>query len=339
MLQPICALTRTDIQQLMAQWGQPSYRSDQLIKWIYDKNIPDFTRISNFPKDLTQRLTSRFSACSLTVTDRQTSTDNTATKYLFCLHDNKLIEGVAISENKRFTLCVSSQAGCAFSCGFCASAKSGLLRHLTVAEIIDQIRIMCTDKKMTNLVFMGSGEPLEKFDVFRQSYETITAPWGFALGQRKITVSTAGYIPGIKNLIDSNLRPKLALSLHSALDEKRTSLMPINKKYPVRKLLDTCRKYAQISGRKITMEYIIIPGFNNYTEDIKAMTDNLTNYPAKINLIPLNPIDEFPYRSPTRHEVHTFYRQLLDTGLEVTVRWSKGDTISAACGQLRAQHG
>ena len=339
MLEPICQITPAEIKDIISKWGQPSYRCKQLLKWIYDKNILDFAQISNLPKDLISRLNSTFSACSLSVADRKISDDKTAVKYLFRLHDDKLIEGVAIEKNKRFTLCVSSQAGCSFSCVFCASAKSGLLRNLTVAEIIDQIRIMSVDKKMTNLVFMGSGEPLQDFHVFSRSYETITAPWGFALGQRKITVSTAGYIPGIKKLIDSKMRPKLALSLHSALNEKRNSLMPINKKYPLEKLLDTCLSYAKISGRKITMEYIIIPGFNNYAEDIKALARLLKNYPAKINLIPLNPIDEFPYRSPTKHEVHTFYRQLRDTGLDVTVRWSKGDSISAACGQLRSQRG
>jgi len=185
---------------------------------------------------------------------------------------------------------------------------------------------------------MGGGEPLANFDNFAKAYNTIIDQNCMGIGQRKITVSTAGYIPGIKKLIKSDLRPILALSLHSPFDDNRSKIMPINKKYPIIPLLDECWNYAKVSGRQITIEYIVIPDFNISDKDIKELVRLFHNYPAKLNLIPLNPIPEFDFRSPTENEVDHVAKSLRDNGIFASVRWSKGTGIDAACGQLRSNH-
>lgn len=335
--QPLTSLNLAELKTVMKDWDEPAYRSTQLLNWLYRHNIMDFCAISNFPHSLLDKLKKSYVPCSLIAAEEVSTDRNNAIKHLFRTVDDNLIEGVAITEDDRFTLCISSQIGCAFSCKFCASGASGFIRDLTAGEMIDQIRIMVRDRQMTNLVFMGSGEPLQNFVQFSKAYEIITAEWGLHLGQRKITVSTAGFIPGIKQLIESDMRPKLALSLHSAFDEKRVGLMPITKKYPIKNVLESCSDYAHVSGRKITVEYIVIPSFNDTFDDAKAFAKLLKSYPAKVNLIPLNPVKEFEYPPPKKRDV-SFFSHLLDKhGLDVTIRWSKGSGISAACGQLRAR--
>ncbi|MCD6461105.1 23S rRNA (adenine(2503)-C(2))-methyltransferase RlmN, partial [bacterium] len=249
--------------------------------------------------------------------------------------DGELIEGVSIKDGKRHTLCISTQAGCSFACAFCASGKNGFVRNLSTGEIIDQIRIMTQDKPATNLVFMGGGEPLANYDNFKKAYNIIIDQRCLGIGQRKITVSTAGYLPGISKLVKSDLRPVLALSLHSPFNTARSEIMPINKKYPIEPVLKECSDYAKISGRQITIEYIVIPDFNISGKDIKELIKLFINYPAKINLIPLNPIAEFNFRSPSKNEVERVATLLRDNGIFASIRWSKGSGIDAACGQLR----
>ncbi len=334
----ITGLTYMELETLMKQWDIPAYRVKQLLEWVYKHNITSFDTITNLPRDLMDRLRSSYGACSIAVVNKLESKKDRTAKYVFKTDDGKIIEGVSIHEKDRHTLCVSSQVGCPFKCKFCASGKHGLKRNLKTAEIIDQIRIMTHDEKMTNLVFMGSGEPLLNFDNFSKAYEIITADWGLALGQRKITVSTAGFVPGIQKLIESSFRPKLALSLHAATNEKRNQLMGINRKYPVEDILYICEKYAKETGRLITIEYILISGFNDTRDDAKALSRLFKDYPAKINLIPLNPVEGLAYNPPKPHETISFEQMLKIFGLNVTVRFSKGSSVNAACGQLGLQY-
>ncbi|RJP57945.1 MAG: 23S rRNA (adenine(2503)-C(2))-methyltransferase RlmN [Candidatus Auribacter fodinae] len=335
----LAGLTKTDCEKLFQELDQPRYRASQLLQWIFRHNALSYSEMSNLPGTLLSELAKRYQPCSLTATETVETPDKSARKYLMRTADNHLIESVAITHEKRHTLCISSQIGCAFACGFCASGKAGFIRNLCAAEMIDQIRIMTQEHDMTNLVFMGSGEPLHNFNAFEKAYESIHSSWGFELGQRKITVSTVGYIPGIEELTASNLRPILALSLHSTRDDQRSSFMPINKQYSIHAVLDSCRKYADVSGRDITIEYLVIPEFNSSDDDVKRLVSLLKKYPAKINLIPLNEVDEFPFAPPTEDQVYNFFNKIKDSGLDVTIRWSKGSRIAAACGQLRAQRG
>lgn len=333
----ISELTLSDIQTLITRLGEPAYRAKQLCQWIYQRNALTYDAMSNLPKPLRHQVSLEYDVCSLQLEHTVEAPDGSARKYLFRTRDNHLIEGVAIVHGKRYTLCISSQIGCAFNCAYCASGASGLIRDLCAGEIIDQIRLMTQDRTMTNLVFMGAGEALQNFPAFAQAYEIIHAEWGLELGQRKITVSTVGYVPGIKMLITSPLRPILALSLHTLRDDIRSQLMPINKKYPIQEVLDVCWDYSQASGRAITIEYMLIPELNMSDHDIARLHQRFCKYPAKINLIPLNAVERSTFRAPTEDEVYDFFHKLKDTGLDVTIRWSKGASIAAACGQLKAQ--
>lgn len=330
----ITGLNYIELETLMKQWDIPSYRVKQLLQWVYKHNIMSYDDITNMPQDILGRLRESFAVCSLDMADKLESKKERAAKYIFKTNDGKITEGVSIHENGRHTLCVSSQIGCPFKCRFCASGKNGLKRNLKTAEIVDQIRIMSKDEKMTNIVFMGSGEPLLNFDNFSKAYEIITADWGLALGQRKITVSTAGFVPGIEKLIESNMRPKLALSLHAPSNEKRNRIMAINRKYPIENVLYTSRKYADQTGRMITVEYILIRDFNDTRDDAKMLSKLFKDYPAKINLIPYNPVEGLDYSAPKPHETISFEQMLKSFGLNVTIRFSKGSSIMAACGQL-----
>lgn len=337
-MEPITNLTFDALHELMAGWGQSGYRADQLINWLYKHNVTSFDAVGNLPKSLILKLKESYSPCSLTV-ERVVSSDDTFTrKYLFKTGDGNCIEGVSMIDGNRHTVCISTQIGCPWGCICCASGKDGLVRNLSCAEIIDQVRIMGQNQQVTNVVVMGGGEPLMNLDNLCAAYRILTDDRAYGIGKRRISVSTAGYIPGIEGLIRSDIRPQLAVSLHAPTNEKRNQLMPINRTYPIAPLLQACRRYARDSHRPISFEYMVIPGFNTSDDDARTLAKLLDNYPAKINLIPYNPVEDVEFRPPTEQEVFDFQAILGAYGFVVTIRWSKGQGIDAACGQLRAVH-
>ncbi|MDX9701513.1 MAG: 23S rRNA (adenine(2503)-C(2))-methyltransferase RlmN [Candidatus Auribacterota bacterium] len=332
----ISELSFDELHTKLEQWGHSRYRAGQLIGWLYKHNAVSFDLMSNLPKQLIAQLSEEYDCCSLSVVKTITSGEGTV-KYLFQTVDGQYIEGVSMPDGDlRHTVCISTQIGCPWGCLFCASGKHGFVRNLSVGEIVDQVRIMSSNQPISNIVIMGGGEPLMNFKQLEAAYRIFTDDAAYAIGKRRVSVSTAGYVPGIEQLIRSDIRPQLAVSLHAPTDDKRSQVLPINRKYPINKLMETCKKYAQLSRRPVSFEYIVIPGFNNGDDDARALVKLLKKYPAKINLIPLNPVEGFSYRCPTEEEVYEFQSMLLSAGFVVTIRWSKGQDIGAACGQLRS---
>jgi 23S rRNA (adenine2503-C2)-methyltransferase len=336
----ILNLSREQLAELLAGRGIAAYRSGQILKWICRHQKDDFAEMSDLAKDVRAILHQQYRIPRLEVRAVQVSSDGTR-KYLFGLEDGESIESVLIPERDHFTLCVSSQVGCAQNCRFCLTAKSKLRRNLTQGEILAQIRDIKNDlpqpEQLTNLVFMGMGEPLANFDNLLSALAIITES-GFGLGfaAKRVTVSTAGLVP---KMIEFGRRSKasLAVSLNAADNETRSRLMPINRTYPLDMLLETCRQYPLPAGRRITFEYILIQGINDSPEDARRLARLLQPIRCKINLIPFNPHEGSGFQRPTEETILTFQEILLRKHFTVIIRRSKGEDISAACGQLRAR--
>jgi len=332
-------LTFEQIVEYVKSLGQPSYRANQLMQWIYQKQITDFIKIINIPLDFRMKLNEDFFLSDICLKKRQISKDKTQ-KFLFGLKDQNSIETVFIPEEKRNTVCVSSQVGCKYGCKFCASGKSGFIRNLSQGEILNQllfVRQHLGKKRITNIVFMGCGEPLDNYDNVLNSIRIITSPLGFAIGQRKITISTAGVVDGIKKLSREGLQIELSVSLHSADDSKRSQIMPINKKYPLSNLIASIKEFIAITKRKVTFEYLLLSGFNTSISDADSLIKLLKGVLCKINLIAYNDIyanNEFS--SPKKLELLFFKDYLKKNKIEVTIRKARGQDICAACGQLRS---
>ncbi len=336
-LKAISELSFTELRTMIEQWGQSKYRAGQLINWLYKQNVTSFDKIGNMPKDLLKRLKEEYNCCSLSVEKKICSSDTSTSKYLFKTFDGQFIEGVSMPDgDTRHTVCISTQVGCPLGCTCCATGQDGFVRNLSTGEIIDQVRLMSEVQPVTNIVVMGGGEPLMNFDNLAAAYKVFTDDAAYGIGKRRISISTAGFVPGMEKLIRSDIRPQLAVSLHAPTNEKRSELMPINRKYPIDKVIEVCKKYAHLSRRPVSFEYIVIPGFNTGKDDARTLAKLVENFSSKINLIPLNPVENFAYRPPTEDEVLAFQSMLGTFGLVVTIRWSKGQGINAACGQLRA---
>lgn len=330
------SLSKEEIFLFIEKIGLPRYRAEQLLSWMYTKYAPEIDAITEFSKDLRSHLNGIAFISNLKLVERLQSSDGTE-KFLFSLEDGNAIESVLISDENRFTLCISSQAGCAIGCQFCLTGKSGLVRSLKSYEITDQIiavnRII-SPEKVTNIVFMGMGEPLMNFD------NVVEALWRIiqfiGISKRKITVSTAGILP--KMLLIPLKAPdiNLAVSLNAADNETRNRLMPINKKYDIESLITACKKYPLKSGRRITFEYVMIDGINDSPDDAHRLTKLLKGVRCKINLIPLNPHPESDFKRPPEERVLEFQKILSNKNIRALIRESRGQDILAACGQLRA---
>lgn len=320
--------------------AQPSYRAQQILTWIYQKKIDTFSAMKNIPRSFIARLNEDFYVSEMITHSIRKSNDGTK-KFLFGLEDARVIESVYIPHRDRTTLCLSTQVGCRYGCSFCASAQAGFERNLSQAEILNQVMAIAKSApahRISNIVFMGIGEPLDNYDNVLSAIHIITAPYGFAIGQRKITISSAGVIDGIRRLAGEGLQVELSVSLHSADEEKRSSIMPINKKYPLAQLMPALREYVTRTNRKITFEYMLLGGFNTAKADAAQLVKIIRGIHCSVNLIACNPVAHSLFFAPGAKEITFFKDYLLRHHCEVTVRRPRGQDIEAACGQLRLSH-
>lgn len=318
--------------------GEPKFHARQIFSWIYKKHADSFSKMSDLSQALRKKLEDDFSFASLELSKTLESCDGTK-KFLFRLNDGNFIESVIIPAEERFTGCISTQAGCKFACRFCASGSAGFKRNLSCAEIIEQVLFLDKKQKLTHIVFMGTGEPLDNYDNLIKAIRIINSKESFNIGARRITVSTCGIIPGIRRLAEEGLQIELSISLHSADDRIRSQILPVNKKYPLAELAAACKDYIKKTDRQITFEYVLIRGLNADLESAKKLAKLMVSVGlCKVNLIPANPIKELKVEPPNKLEVLFFQDYLKKQGLNVTLRKSRGQDIDAACGQLRLKY-
>ena len=318
--------------------GIPAYRARQVFEWLYKKGVEDFSLMKNLSQDLKETLSKYYVIGDIHLEKIETSSDLTQ-KFLFKLKDDMLIESVSIPAKSRLTVCLSTQVGCKFSCTFCASGVLGFKRHLSTSEILAQliaIRKNVPEGKITNVVFMGVGEPLDNYDNLLRAIRIINAESGIRLGARKMTISTVGMAGAIERLSKEGLQVELSVSLHAATDEKRNALLPINKRFPLNVLMKAVRNYITVTKRKVTFEYVLLGGYNTSVEDAQNLSRLLRGLIARVNLIPYNvTLSRMRFQPPTKLEVLFFKSYLEKNGIDVTWRLPRGNDITAACGQLR----
>jgi len=339
-MQNIVELTVEELKQVLKDWKKPEFHGRQIFAWIYKKQVTDFAAMSDLSEDLRRRLKDNFCLIEIKLVDLLHSRDGTE-KFLFVLRDKNLIESVIIPTEKRLTACISTQVGCKFSCTFCASGLLGFKRNLTTAEIIEQILYLknkSKNQKLTHLVFMGVGEPLDNYDNLLKAIRIINSAQGLQIAARRITISTSGVIPAIKRLSTEGLQIELSISLHAADEKIRSQIMPINKKYPIKELIKACREYIKQTNRQITFEYVLIKDINSGLQSAVKLGRILKGLNAKVNLIPANVIRELKIEPPDKQETSSFRDSLLKQGINVTSRRPRGQDIQAACGQLRLRY-
>ncbi len=335
------ALTLEETTALAASLGQPRFRGEQIWRWAHGAGVRAIADMRNLSRDLRERLAAAADLTTLEVAEVQTSSDGTR-KLRLRTADGRSIESVLIPDGDKLTQCISSQVGCAIDCQFCATARLGLLRNLTAGEIADQVyraRALLAEvdpgRRITNLVYMGMGEPLHNYENVIRSLQLLTCDLGAGLSQRRITVSTAGLVPGIDKLgRESRARPNLAISLNAADDDTRSSIMPINRKWNIGRLLDAVRAYPLEHRRRITFEYVLLAGVNDRLKDADRLAALLRGLPCKVNLIPWNPHPEAPFARPAPGVIEAFQNRVKQLGLPAYLRTPRGDDIDAACGQL-----
>jgi 23S rRNA (adenine2503-C2)-methyltransferase len=368
-LTDIKSLAREELEAHFKLWEQPAYRVGQLLDWLYVRRVTAWDAMTNLPKILREKLKETFSLQTLELVRKQGSHDTTQ-KFLWRLHDHSLIESVLIPANPalygeasdRHTLCISTQVGCAYGCKFCASGLEGWKRNLTPDEIVEQVlaverwneqnaeremqsaespkdsiphSALRAPRLINNIVVMGMGEPLANYYNLLQALKILNAPWGGGIGARKITISTSGLAPQIRRLAKEPLQFRLAISLHGATDETRNKIMPVNRKYPLKELINACEEYQHTKGRMITLEYILIAGVNDSIDQTKPLASLARKLYAKVNLIPYNKVEGLQWERPSEEACENFLAALEKQKVIATLRREKGGDIDAACGQLR----
>jgi 23S rRNA (adenine2503-C2)-methyltransferase len=334
----ITDLSRADLRDWLIAAGEVPFRAEQIMRWLYVSGVRDFGAMTNVPNPLRASLAAAFSVRSMTPAAVSAAADGTR-KLLFRLDGGAPIESVLIPDDERLTVCVSSQAGCAMGCTFCATARMGLVRNLRPGEIAGQViaaRAVAAPAPVTNIVFMGMGEPLANYDAVRTAIEILTAPWGLGFSPRRVTVSTVGLAPMIERLA-AETAVNLAISLVATTDATRDALMPINRRYPLATLLDTCRRLPLPRRKRIYFEYVLLDGVNDSDDDARRLPELIRGIPAKVNLIVFNPFPEAPFKPSPRARVLRFQSIVRAAGLQTNLRESRGWDIRAACGQLAAE--
>lgn len=323
---------------LCADWDVPAFRAKQVRQWLYARLAATFDEMANLPILLRARLAATLRDLGETARLRETSGPEGGTrKLLLELHDGECVETVLIPARDHTTVCVSSQAGCAFACAFCASGKRGIARDLSAGEIVAQVvhAWRALGERPSNVVFMGIGEPFANYDAVLCAVRTLNDPDGLGIGARHITISTCGVVPGIARLADEGLQVELSVSLHAPTDAQRSAIMPVNKRWPLAELLAACRDYTARTNRIITFEYTLVRDLNDRPADAAALLDLLRGLKCRVNLIPLSPVAEFDGQTPAPDTLHAFRDTLERGGLNATLRLSRGSDLGAACGQLR----
>lgn len=327
-----------ELEEVMKENGFPKFRASQIFKWIY-KDVQSFEDMKNLPKNMIEFLDNNFYIGRAVLIDKQKSKDGTE-KYLLGLHDNNAVECVLMKYKHGYSICISSQVGCRMQCSFCASTEGGLVRNLTSGEMIEEI--MATEResgvKVSNIVIMGIGEPFDNYDEVMKFLRIINHKEGINIGMRHITISTSGLVPKIYSFADENLQCNLAVSLHSAIDEVRSRLMPINRKYNIDELMKACDYYVEKTNRRITFEYALINEVNDSKDDAKALVKLLKGKLCHINLIPVNPVTGKEHIRSEQDRIEDFKKILENSGLQVTLRRELGTDIQGACGQLRKNY-
>lgn len=338
----LIGLNTDQLAEAVTQAGGKPFAAKQLAQWLYEKRVADFDAMTNLSKDLRSKLAGRFSLLTSSVVEREDSGEGT-TKFAIRLHDGLIIEAVLMRESERLTACISTQAGCAMGCRFCASGKLGLKRHLSGGEILEQLfhiaallREEAPDKWLTNVVVMGMGEPLHNFEGLMNALSTLNADWGFRFGARRVTVSTVGLPDRIRELAEQGYQFNLAISLHATSDDQRTALIPTNVGTGLRAILDAAAYYFKRTRREVTFEYTLVGGSNDTPEDAHRLAALLADFPkANVNLIPMNPVEGSGLKEPTREAVDEFAAILQEAGINAHERRRRGRKVQAACGQLR----
>lgn len=333
----IKSLYLEELEEELGQLGEKSFRAKQIYQWVHQKLAADFEDMSNLSKALREKLRQQYTLTALNPVEVKISKIDGTRKYLFRLSDGNVIESVWMQYHHGNSVCISSQVGCRMGCRFCASTLDGLERNLTAGEMLDQIyRIQAdTGERVSNIVIMGSGEPMDNYDNVVRFIRLISHDQGLNISQRNITVSTCGIVPGIRRLAKEGLSVTLALSLHAPNDEVRKTLMPIANKYRIQEILAACQEYFEETGRRLTFEYSLVSGVNDNLEEARALASLLKGMHGHVNLIPVNPIQERDYVQSDRRAIEAFQHYLESQKIAVTVRREMGRDINGACGQLR----
>lgn len=339
MREDIKSMTLPELQAAMKEMGQPAFRAGQIYSWLH-RGAVHFADMTNLSKDLRQRLEERYRITAPEVVRRQESSQDGTIKYLWRLEDGNCVETVLMRYRYGNSVCISSEVGCAMGCAFCASTLGGLVRRLRPSEMLDQVLFSQLDSGLpiSHIVLMGIGEPLDNYDNVRRFLELVNSPEGLNIGMRHISLSTCGLVDQIDRLAGENLQLTLSVSLHAPVDEVRSSIMPVNRCWPVQELLDACRRYFEKTGRRISFEYAMIRDVNDTPEMAKQLIRRLRGIAAHVNLIPLNDVAESPLKPSLPETVLRFQKTLEAGGIPATVRRTLGSDINASCGQLRRNY-
>ncbi len=334
------SMTLEELQAFLAEWGEPKFRAKQIFAWLHEKQVDDFSQMTNLSQALRQRLAAETSISRLQMVERLLSKQDGTRKYLFALENGSVIESVLMQYEYGNTVCVSTQAGCRMGCRFCASTLDGVERSLTTGEMLSQVYTIQKDlgERISGVVLMGSGEPLDNYDAVLRFIRLLNDPAGQNIGQRHITLSTCGLVENMYRLADEALQITLAVSLHAPNDTIRQQIMPVANAYPMEQLLQACQDYIQKTKRRITFEYAMMQGINDSDVCAEELAQKLRHMLCHVNLIPMNPVKEREFTKSGTERVQHFAKILQQHGVETTIRRRLGSDIDAACGQLRRRY-
>lgn len=336
----IKSMTMEELQECILKLGEKAFRAKQIYQWMHEKLVLEYDEMLNLSKEFREKLQREEKLVTLKMVQFQESAIDGTRKYLFELPDGNVVESVWMKYHHGNSVCISSQVGCRMGCRFCASTLDGLERNLLPSEMLEQIYaiIRHTGERVSNIVVMGTGEPMDNYENLIRFIRLISEEKGQNISQRNITVSTCGIVPNMKRLAEERLQITLALSLHATTDEKRRQLMPIANKYSLKEVLEACRYYFEQTGRRITFEYSLVAGVNDTKEDARELIHLIKGINCHVNLIPVNPIKERDYKQSGKEQIARFREQIEKSGISATVRREMGRDIDGACGQLRRRH-
>ena len=333
----ILSLSPEALRAYLEAWGEPKFRAKQIFGWLHQKQVTEFSQMTSLSLQLREKLEQNFCINRLNIERRLASSIDDTVKYLYRLPDGNFVETVLMDYHHGKSLCISTQVGCRMGCRFCASTQAGRVRNLEAGEICSEIYTAQKDigERISHIVLMGIGEPLDNFDEVMRFLENISSPEGVNIGMRNISLSTCGLVPKIDQLAEKKLQLTLSVSLHAPNNEIRSGMMPVNDAYPVEVLMPAVRRYQETTGRRVSFEYSMVRGVNDSSEMAQKLANLIKGMGAHVNLIPINPVDGSPYSATDDANVHRFQKELEALGVNATVRRRLGTDISAACGQLR----